>query len=44
MLAGILIRPACPADAQGIITLFNAVSEEWDSIGTEPGFDVAVVS
>jgi ribosomal protein S18 acetylase RimI-like enzyme len=41
MLPGILIRPARPADVPGIITLFTAVAEERDSIGTEPGFDVA---
>ncbi len=41
MLPGVLIRPACPADVPGIITLFTAVAEERDSIGTEPGFDVA---
>jgi hypothetical protein len=36
----ILIRSARPADVPGIITLFTAVAEERDSIGTEPGFDV----
>jgi ribosomal protein S18 acetylase RimI-like enzyme len=41
MLAGVLIRPARPADVPGIITLFTAVAAEGDSIGTEPGFDVA---
>ncbi|HEX2262218.1 MAG TPA: N-acetyltransferase [Pseudonocardiaceae bacterium] len=41
MLAGILVRPARSADVPGIITLFTAVAEERDSIGTEPGFDVA---
>jgi RimJ/RimL family protein N-acetyltransferase len=41
MLAGVLIRPARPADVPGILTLFTAVAEERDSIGTEPGFDVA---
>ncbi|MDQ4009460.1 MAG: hypothetical protein M3228_01885 [Actinomycetota bacterium] len=41
MLPGILVRPACPADVPGIIALFTAVAEERDSIGTEPGFDVA---
>jgi ribosomal protein S18 acetylase RimI-like enzyme len=41
MLPGVLIRPARPADVPGIITLFTAVAEERDSIGTEPGFDVA---
>jgi ribosomal protein S18 acetylase RimI-like enzyme len=41
MLPGILIRPARPADVSGIIALFIAVAEERDSIGTEPGFDVA---
>lgn len=41
MLPGVLIRPAHPADVPGIITLFTAVAEERDSIGTEPGFDVA---
>ncbi len=41
MLAGVLIRPARPADVPGIVTLFTAVAEERDSIGTEPGFDVA---
>lgn len=41
MLAGVLIRPARPADVAGIIALFSAVAEERDSIGTEPGFDVA---
>jgi ribosomal protein S18 acetylase RimI-like enzyme len=41
MLPGILIRQARPADVPGIITLFTAVAEERDSIGTEPGFDVA---
>ena len=40
MLPGVLIRPAHPADVPGIITLFTAVAEERDSIGTEPGFDV----
>ena len=42
MLPGILIRAAHPADAPGIITLFTAVAGEGDSIGTEPGFDVAL--
>jgi ribosomal protein S18 acetylase RimI-like enzyme len=37
----ILIRPAQPADAPGIVTLFTAVADEHDSIGTEPGFDVS---
>lgn len=41
MLPTVLIRPARPADVQGIITLFTAVAEERDSIGAEPGFDVA---
>jgi hypothetical protein len=41
VLPGILVRPACPADVPGIIALFTAVAEERDSIGTEPGFDVA---
>jgi ribosomal protein S18 acetylase RimI-like enzyme len=41
MLPGILIRPAHPADLPGIITLFTAVAEERDRIGTEPGFDGA---
>jgi ribosomal protein S18 acetylase RimI-like enzyme len=41
MLAGILIRPARPADVPGIIALFTAVAAERDSIATEPGFDVA---
>jgi hypothetical protein len=41
MLPGIIIRLARPADVPGIITLFTAVAEERDSIGTEPGFDVA---
>jgi ribosomal protein S18 acetylase RimI-like enzyme len=41
MLVDILIRPAHPADAAGIIRLFSAVADERDSIGTEPGFDVA---
>lgn len=41
MLPGVLIRPACPADVPGIISLFTAVAEERDGIGTEPGFDVA---
>ena len=41
MLRGVLIRPAHPADVPGIIALFTAVAEERDSIGTEPGFDVA---
>jgi RimJ/RimL family protein N-acetyltransferase len=41
MLPGILIRPARPADVPGIMTLLTAVAEERDSIGTEPGFDVA---
>lgn len=41
MLPGILVRPAAPADASGIIKLFTAVADERDSIGTEPGFDVA---
>ena len=41
MLPGVLIRRARPADVPGIITLFAAVAEERDSIGTEPGFDVA---
>ena len=41
MLAGVLIRPARPADVPGIVALFTAVAEERDSIGTEPGFDVA---
>lgn len=41
MLPGILIHPARPADVPGIITLFTAVAQELDSIGTEPGFDVA---
>jgi ribosomal protein S18 acetylase RimI-like enzyme len=41
MLLGVLIRPARPADVPGIITLFTAVAEERDSIGTEPGFDIA---
>lgn len=41
MLPGVLIRPARPTDVPGIITLFTAVAEERDSIGTEPGFDVA---
>lgn len=41
MLPGVLIRPARPADVPGIIALFTAVAEERDSIGTEPGFDVA---
>ena len=41
MLVGVVIRPARPADVPGIITLFTAVAEERDSIGTEPGFDVA---
>jgi ribosomal protein S18 acetylase RimI-like enzyme len=41
MLVGLLIRPARPADVPGIITLFTAVAEERDSIGTESGFDVA---
>ncbi|MGH3766040.1 MAG: GNAT family N-acetyltransferase [Pseudonocardiaceae bacterium] len=37
----VIIRPARPADVHGIITLFTAVAEERDGIGTEPGFDVA---
>jgi ribosomal protein S18 acetylase RimI-like enzyme len=41
MLPGILIRSARPADVPGITTLFTAVAEERDSIGTEPDFDVA---
>ena len=41
MLSGVLIRPARPVDVPGIITLFTAVAAERDSIGTEPGFDVA---
>jgi putative acetyltransferase len=41
MLASVLIRPARPVDVPGIITLFTAIAEERDSIGTEPGFDVA---
>jgi RimJ/RimL family protein N-acetyltransferase len=41
MLPCTVIRPAGPADVPGIITLFTAVAEERDSIGTEPGFDVA---
>jgi ribosomal protein S18 acetylase RimI-like enzyme len=41
MVPGVLIHPAHPADVPGIITLFTAVAEERDSIGTEPGFDVA---
>ncbi len=41
MHAGVLIRPARPADVPGIITLFTTVAEERDSIGAEPGFDVA---
>jgi hypothetical protein len=41
MLPGVLIRRARPADVPGIITLFAAVAEELDSIGTEPGFDIA---
>lgn len=41
MFAGVLIHPARPADVPGIITLFTAVAEERDSIGAEPGFDVA---
>jgi RimJ/RimL family protein N-acetyltransferase len=41
MLPGVLIRPARPADVPGIITLFTAIAEERDSIGTEPGFDIA---
>ena len=41
VLVGVVIRPARPADVPGIITLFTAVAEERDSIGTEPGFDVA---
>jgi L-amino acid N-acyltransferase YncA len=40
MIPGIVIRPARPADVPGIVTLFTAVAEERDSIGTEPGFDV----
>src|SRR3981081_3859167 len=41
MLSGVLIRPAHPADVPSIITLFTAVAAEPDSIGIEPGFDVA---
>jgi ribosomal protein S18 acetylase RimI-like enzyme len=41
MLPGVVIRPARPADVPSIITLFTAVAEERDSIGTEPGFDGA---
>lgn len=41
MVPGIRIRPARPADVPGIVTLFTAVAEERNSIGTEPGFDVA---
>ena len=41
MLVDVVIRPARPADVPGIITLFTAVAAERDSIGTEPGFDVA---
>lgn len=41
MLPGVLIRPAHPADVPRIIALFTTVAEERDSIGTEPGFDVA---
>jgi ribosomal protein S18 acetylase RimI-like enzyme len=41
MVSGVRIRPARPADMPAIITLFTAVAEERDSIGTEPGFDVA---
>ncbi len=41
MLSGVLIRPARRADVPGIIALFTAVAAERDSIGTEPGFDVA---
>ena len=41
MLAGVIIRPARPADVHGIIALFTAVAEERDGIGTEPGFDAA---
>jgi ribosomal protein S18 acetylase RimI-like enzyme len=41
MLSGVVIRPARRADVPGIITLFTAVAAERDSIGTEPGFDVA---
>jgi ribosomal protein S18 acetylase RimI-like enzyme len=40
MLPGILIRPARPVDVPDIVSLFAAVAEERDSIGTEPGFDV----
>jgi putative acetyltransferase len=41
MLPGVLIRPARPSDVPGIIALVTAVAEERDSIGVEPGFDVA---
>ena len=41
MLSGVVIRPARRADVPGIITLFTAAAAERDSIGTEPGFDVA---
>ena len=41
MLPGVFIRRARASDVQGIITLFTTVAEERDSIGTEPGFNVA---
>jgi ribosomal protein S18 acetylase RimI-like enzyme len=41
MAPGILVRPAGAADVPGIVTLFTAVAEERDRIGTEPGFDAA---